>query len=101
EIDQEIRTASHQEPAPEGCPEGRVFVPTTCRRGLIQSVHEGLGTGHPGEKRTVQLIQVRYWWPGMTRDINRFVQECTTCAMAKVPRHLPVGKLVPLPIPQC
>ncbi|KAI5624965.1 hypothetical protein C0J50_15441 [Silurus asotus] len=60
----------------------------------------GLGTGHPGEKRTVQLVQARYWWPGMTRDINRFVQKCASCAMAKVPRHLPLGKLVPLPIPQ-
>ncbi|KAI5085155.1 hypothetical protein C0J45_1035, partial [Silurus meridionalis] len=78
EIDEEIRTASSQEPAPEGCLEGRVFVPTTCRRGLIQSVHEGLGTGHPGEKCTVQLVQARYWWPGMTGDINRFVQDCAT-----------------------
>ncbi|KAI5625501.1 hypothetical protein C0J50_15047 [Silurus asotus] len=100
EIDEEIRTASSQEPAPEGCPEGRVFVPTTCHRGLIQSVHEGLGTDHPGEKHMVQLVQTRYWWPGMTRDINHCVQECATCAMAKVPHHLPVGKLVPLPIPQ-
>ncbi|KAI5606732.1 hypothetical protein C0J50_7543 [Silurus asotus] len=100
EIDEEIRTASSQEPAPEGCPEGRVFVPTTCRWGLIQSVHGGLGTGHPGEKRTAQLVQARYWWPGMTRDINRFVQECASCAMAKVPRHLPVGKLMLLLIPQ-
>ncbi|KAF7689718.1 hypothetical protein HF521_013071, partial [Silurus meridionalis] len=78
DMDSEIRSASLQEPGPEGCPEGRVFVPTSCRRGLMQLVHEGLGTGHPGEKRTVQLIQTRYWWPRMAEEITRFIQECPT-----------------------
>ncbi|KAI5629102.1 hypothetical protein C0J50_10525, partial [Silurus asotus] len=63
-------------------------------------VHEGPGTGHPGEKRTVRLIQARYWWPGMAGEVTRYVQACPSCATAKVPRHLPVGKLMPLPVPQ-
>ncbi|MGL4646576.1 MAG: RNase H-like domain-containing protein, partial [Cetobacterium sp.] len=100
DMDSEIHAASIQEPAPGGCPEGRVFVPTSCRGGLIQSVHEGPGTGHPGERRTVQLLQARYWWPRMAEEVTHYVQECSTCAMAKVPRHLPVGKLVPLPVPR-
>ncbi|KAI5090260.1 hypothetical protein C0J45_20395, partial [Silurus meridionalis] len=36
----------------------------------------------------------------MHRDVARYVQGCPTCAMSKVPRHLPVGKLVPLMIPE-
>ncbi|KAI5085789.1 hypothetical protein C0J45_23616, partial [Silurus meridionalis] len=78
DVDSEIRSASLQEPGPEECPEGRVFVPTSCRRGLMQSVHEGPGMGHPGKKRTVQLIQMRYWWPRMAEEITRFIQECPT-----------------------
>ncbi len=27
-------------------------------------------------------------------------ESCSVCAQSKTPRHLPVGKLVPLPIPQ-
>lgn len=32
-------------------------------------------------------------------DLIRCVQSCSACAMSRTPRHLPVGKLVPLPIP--
>ncbi len=35
----------------------------------------------------------------MARDVRRFVQGCTDCAMYKSPCHLPAGKLLPLPVP--
>ncbi len=35
----------------------------------------------------------------MARDVRRFIQGCKECAISKSPRHLPAGKLQPLPIP--
>ncbi|KAK3538081.1 hypothetical protein QTP70_028643 [Hemibagrus guttatus] len=35
----------------------------------------------------------------MAADVRRYVQGCEECAMAKTPRQLPSGKLLPLPIP--
>lgn len=35
----------------------------------------------------------------MVHDVIRYVQGCSFCAMSKTPRHLTVGKLIPLPIP--
>ncbi|KAK3569999.1 hypothetical protein QTP86_008426 [Hemibagrus guttatus] len=35
----------------------------------------------------------------MTVDVRRYVQGCEGCAMSKDPRHLPAGKLLPLPVP--
>ncbi len=35
----------------------------------------------------------------MARDVRRFVQGCPDCAISKSSRHLPAGKLHPLPIP--
>ncbi len=35
----------------------------------------------------------------MARDVRRFVQGCPDCAISKSPRHLPSGKLLPLPVP--
>ncbi|KAK3510911.1 hypothetical protein QTP70_025547 [Hemibagrus guttatus] len=32
-------------------------------------------------------------------DVRRYVQGCRDCAMSKNPRHLPSGKLLPLPVP--
>ncbi len=36
----------------------------------------------------------------MSRDVIRYVRSCSVCAMSSTPRHLLVGKLVPLPIPR-
>lgn len=36
----------------------------------------------------------------MAQEVRRYVRCCKECAMAKSPRYLPAGKLVPLPIPQ-
>ncbi|KAG1929330.1 retrotransposable element [Pimephales promelas] len=98
-MDDHITDATQAEPAPPGGPEGRVYVPTRLRLSLMDSVHTSLGSGHPGSQVTLSLVQQRYWWPGMAQDVSRYVRGCSVCAMAKVPRHLPEGKLTPLPIP--
>ncbi len=38
-------------------------------------------------------------WHNVARDVRRFVQGCSDCAISKIPRHLPSGKLFPLPVP--
>ena len=35
----------------------------------------------------------------MLKDIHRFIASCSTCSQCKVPKSLPAGKLLPLPIP--
>ncbi len=68
-------------------------------RTLIHSTHTSLGTGHPGVNTTLSLLRDRFWWPNMARDVRRFMQGCPDCAISRSPRHLPAGKLHPLPIP--
>ncbi|KAK3556977.1 hypothetical protein QTP70_022326 [Hemibagrus guttatus] len=85
--------------APPGCPPGLQFIPRSQRTSLIHSTHASLGTGHPGIKGTLSLLQQRFWWPRMAVDVKRYVQECRECAMSKSPRHLPAGKLLPLTVP--
>uniref|UniRef100_A0A8C1RXQ5 Gypsy retrotransposon integrase-like protein 1 n=1 Tax=Cyprinus carpio TaxID=7962 RepID=A0A8C1RXQ5_CYPCA len=55
---------------------------------------------NPGRRRTLSLLKQRYWWPSMSRDVSRYVQGCSVCAVADTPGKLPEGKLVPLPIPE-
>ncbi|KAL0177702.1 hypothetical protein M9458_026596, partial [Cirrhinus mrigala] len=60
------------------------------------------GRSHPFYSRfsgTLSLLSERFWWPDMARDVRRYVRGCKECAMSKSPRHLPAGKLHPLPIP--
>ncbi|XP_016347329.1 uncharacterized protein LOC107692676 [Sinocyclocheilus anshuiensis] len=84
---------------PPGCPPGCQYVPRTQRTPMIHSAHSSRGTGHPGANNTPSLLRDRFWWPNMARDVRRFVQGCPDCAMSKSPRHLPSGKLLPLPVP--
>ncbi|KAL0186165.1 hypothetical protein M9458_017835, partial [Cirrhinus mrigala] len=99
-LDQDIHQATLQEPAPPECPEGKLYVPRSLRPHLLGTAHGSPGSGHPGSKRTLSLLQNRYWWPSMRRDTIRYVQSCSVCAMSNSPRMLPAGKLVPFPIPE-
>ncbi len=78
----------------------RRFVPHSQRTSLIHAAHTSLSTGHPGINQTLSLLKDCFWWPGMSNGIRRNVRECQECAMAKAPRHLSSGKLLPLPIPR-
>ncbi len=97
--DQGIHAATLTEPTPLGGLEGKMYVPTSQRQSLLGSVHQVPGSGHPGSQRTLSLLQTRYWWPRISCDVIRYIRSCSVCAQSKTPRHLPVGKLVPLTIP--
>ncbi|KAI2655557.1 Transposon Tf2-8 polyprotein [Labeo rohita] len=100
DFEDDIHHATLQEPAPPGCPEGKIYMPSSLRQHLLGTIHESPGSGHPGRRRTLSLLQARYWWPSMHHDVNRYVLSCSVCAMSNTPRHLPTGKLVQLPILQ-
>uniref|UniRef100_A0AAQ4R4E0 Gypsy retrotransposon integrase-like protein 1 n=1 Tax=Gasterosteus aculeatus aculeatus TaxID=481459 RepID=A0AAQ4R4E0_GASAC len=72
----------------------------TLRSRLLDQVHSTPSSGHPGITATIQLLKNRFWWPTLTPDTTRHVQNCANCATSKTPRQLPAGLLTPLPIPQ-
>ncbi|KAK3563945.1 hypothetical protein QTP86_006273 [Hemibagrus guttatus] len=86
---------------PLGCPPGLQYITRARHTPLIHSAHTSLGTGHPGVNETLSLLKDCFWWPNMASDVRRYVQRCRNCAMSKSPRHLPSGKLLPLPVPNC
>ncbi len=86
------------------CSAGRPRRENICSH-LTTAVPSGISSpstssGHPGSQRTLSLLQPCYSWSSLSRDVTRYVWSCSVCAQSKTPRHLPVGKLVPLPIPQ-
>uniref|UniRef100_A0A8C7TQH1 Gypsy retrotransposon integrase-like protein 1 n=1 Tax=Oncorhynchus mykiss TaxID=8022 RepID=A0A8C7TQH1_ONCMY len=100
EVDSDIERALRAEPAPPQCPAGRRYVPLGVRDQLIRWAHVLPSSGHPGVRRTVGSLRGRYWWPTLARDVKVYVSSCSVCAQSKAPRHLPRGKLQPLPVPQ-
>lgn len=62
----------------------RPFVPSKFRLQIFNALHN---LSHPGIKATKKLIQDRYVWPSMLKDITEWTRCCVKCQRAKVTRH--------------
>ncbi|KAI3375755.1 hypothetical protein L3Q82_004053 [Scortum barcoo] len=82
-IEKDVQQASQGVPVPEDCPHNRLFVPEAWRSQVIHWAHASLLTCHPGIKRTVFVVQQRFWWPSLVRDVAEYVGVCSVCARSK------------------
>ena len=80
---------------------GRVVVPA--QRALTQELlylyHNDQFAGHWGIEKTKELLERKFYWPGMDADVKEYVTTCSVCQNIAIPRHKPYGKLKPLPVP--
>ncbi|KAJ9566564.1 hypothetical protein OSB04_002530 [Centaurea solstitialis] len=81
---------------------GRVWVPISCeaRQTLLDEAHKSKFSIHPGATKMYRDLRTDYWWPGMKRDVARYVEKCLTCLRVKAEHQKPHGKLQPLEIPE-
>ena len=81
--------------------EGRLLVPDTgeWRAKLLKLVHNTPVTAHPGKNKTRKLVRQRFYWKGMSSDVDRYVANCKTCRRTSTPRDKTPGMLHPLPVP--
>ena len=78
----------------------RVWVPESMQPEVIRAVHDQPMTGHPGEKRTYEILKRYYYWKGSRAIIERFVRNCRDCARTKSSKDARHGLLNPLSIPE-
>src|SRR5438045_2662283 len=50
--------------------------------------------------KTKELIERKFYWPGLATDVREYILSCQTCQNIAIPRHKPYGKLESLPIPK-
>jgi len=81
--------------------EGRIYMPEgDLRREIIQLYHDTLLGGHGGRWKTTELISRNYWWPGVMKEVGRYVEGCDACQRYKNRSKAPAGKLMPNTIPE-
>jgi len=78
---------------------GKLYVPESCRADVVESCHDTPVAGHPGQWRTLELVQRSYWWPGMTGYVGKYVKSCDLCQRTKTFPAKPQGELMPNEIP--
>ena len=61
---------------------GLIYVPDSNNLHLevLVQFHDHKTTGHPGTRRTMKLIQHRFFWPKMHPTVTCFVRSCLACA---------------------
>jgi len=60
--------------------EGRIYVPEgELREKIIQLHHDTPVRGHRGRWKTTELVTRNYWWPGVTKEVGRYVDRCDAC----------------------
>ncbi|KAK8948956.1 hypothetical protein KSP39_PZI005193 [Platanthera zijinensis] len=79
----------------------RLYIPKwdNLRRELIKECHDTRWAGHPGQKRTMALVEIMYYWPRMKESVDTYVKTCLVCQQDKVENRQPAGLLEPLPVP--
>ncbi|KAE8729756.1 cytochrome P450 78A7-like [Hibiscus syriacus] len=80
----------------------RIYVPKwdNLRQDLIKECHDTKWAGHPGQKRTMALLETTYFWPHMKDSVELYVKTCLAYQQDKVENRQPAGLLEPLPVPQ-
>lgn len=80
---------------------GRIFVPTcgNWRIKIMTEFHGGLIGGHAGVARTYKRIKRSFAWPGLSKEVKKFVSECHTCQQNHYETIHPPGLLQPNKIP--
>jgi Integrase zinc binding domain len=69
------------------------------RTRILQEIYNSAIHVHPGREALYAIAARQFFWPGMSRDIRTFVENCTECGSNKAWRSLRQGFLKPLPIP--
>jgi len=67
---------------------------------IMKTFHDSELAGHPGAKKTTELITRHFWRPCIKPYVENYVASCETCKRCKYSRHKPHGfLLLPLPVP--
>jgi hypothetical protein len=75
-----------------------IVLPQSLKQDVIEAAHGNVFAGHGGIPKTQDRIEQSYFWPSMTKDIAKHIEECTTCQHRRQQHHQKDKILSPLPI---
>ena len=66
---------------------------------ILLQAHDSIELGHPGQAKTLEVIQRNFYWPNLRTFINEYIDSCEICQRNKPTHHRKYGLLQPLPVP--
>jgi len=82
--------------------DGKVYVPKNekLRVEVIWLYHDTPVGGHGEQWKITELVTRNFWWPGVTKEVKRYVEGCDACQRNKNQTEAPAGKLMPNIVPE-
>ncbi|QRV77936.1 Retrotransposable element Tf2 protein [Ceratobasidium sp. AG-Ba] len=79
----------------------KIYVPNdkSIRKDILTSRHDNMAAGHPGQFRTLELVNQKYYWKSLKKSVNDYVSNCESCIRNKHSNQLPPGLLNPIELP--
>ncbi|UYV78077.1 hypothetical protein LAZ67_16000034, partial [Cordylochernes scorpioides] len=74
-----------------------LVIPKHLRLELLKSLHDAPTAGHLGFSKTYERVKNKYFWPGLLRDIRKYVAHCKECQRKKQSTQKPPGLLKAIP----
>lgn len=69
----------------------KIVVPSELRENIILENHAQPTSAHLGIFKTYNRLLLRYFWPGMHKDVVKFVGSCQKCLEYKTSNHQTLG----------
>lgn len=73
--------------------------PRSIRAQILEALHDDATAGHLGFSKTYERVRSRFFWPGLSTCVARYVASCPSCQQRKRSTSPPAGLLQPLPCP--
>ncbi|XP_051500808.1 uncharacterized protein LOC127409893 [Myxocyprinus asiaticus] len=75
----------------------QLLIPRSRREMVFQAAHYNPMAGHLGERKTLNHLIARFYWPGIGGDVRRWCAACRECQLVN-PLATPKAPLRPLPL---
>ena len=75
----------------------QIVLPKSLVSGALTSLHAGPTGGHFASDKLLAQVRLRFWWPGMAADVERFCKSCRRCGERNKPVPAPRASLGQLP----
>ena len=82
--------------------DGKVYVPKDKKlRAEVIWLHHDMPVGeHRGQWKTTELVTRNFWWPGVTKEVKKYIEGCDVCQRNKNWTEALAGKLMPNSAPK-
>jgi len=82
--------------------DGKVHVPKDekMRAEVIWLHYDTPVGGHGGQWKTTELVTRNFWWPGVIKEVKKYIEKCNICQRNKNRTEAPTGKLMPNAVPK-